>query len=460
MAKTYAIILAAGKGERMQANVPKQFLKLAGRKVLEHTLCVFQKHARIDEIFLVINEESRLLVEEMLLSGDFPKVTKILGGGATRRESSLAGVRAVPEDNAYVLLHDSVRPFVSSRIIDDMLEALATFQAVDVAIPATDTIIEVDDRNRITNVPPRRYLRRGQTPQGFRADIIKRAHQLAAKETDVIATDDCGLVLRYGLCDIHVVPGEEKNIKITHSEDLFLADKLFQLNTVSMDPQIDLNRLLDRVVVIFGASQGIGAATAYMARAHGARVHGFSRTDNVDVADTEAVERALDKVVDQEGQVNHVVNTAAVLRHGRLLDRDMDDVRREIDINYLGSIHVARSAFKHLIPTKGSLALFTSSAFTRGRPLYSVYSSTKAAVVNLVQALAEESAPKHVRINAINPERTATPMRTRAFGQEDPNQLLTADAVAAATLRTLLSPFSGTVVDVRRNQDMPQEWIR
>ena len=352
--KTYAIILAAGKGERMRAAVPKQFLKLAGRKVIEHTLQAFELHPRIDEILLVINEESRMLVEEMLMAGNFPKVAKILTGGATRRESTAAGINAIPEDDALVLVHDSVRPFVSARIIDDMLAALERFPAVDVAIAATDTIIEVDDRNRISNIPPRHALRRGQTPQGFRASVLRKAHALAAKDKSVTVTDDCGLILRYGLGDIHVVEGEDKNIKITHNSDLFLADKLFQLQTVRMDPGIDLKQLQDKVLVVFGASEGIGAATAYMARAHGARVHGFSRADNVDVADTQAVERALGRVLEQENRVDMVVNTAAILRFGLLTDRDADDIRKEIAINYLGSINVVRAAIPPLTASRAA----------------------------------------------------------------------------------------------------------
>jgi len=283
--------------------------------------------------------------------------------------------------------------------------------------------------------------------------VIKEAHRLAAKDRSVAVTDDCGLILRYGLGAIHVVEGEERNIKITHMEDLFLADKIFQLNTAQVDPRIQLENLQGKVLAVFGASKGIGAATAYMARGFEAKVYGFSRATGVDVADAQAVERALQEVLDKEQRLDHVVNTAAILRFGRLADRDPEDIRKEIEINYFGSLNVVRSSLPLLAETKGSIALFTSSAFTRGRSLYSVYSSSKAAVVNLVQGIAEEMAAQGVRINAINPERTATPMRSENFGQEPPETLLKAETVAAATLRTLLSPISGMVVDVRRNDD-------
>ena len=100
--------------------------------------------------------------------------------------------------------------------------------------------------------------------------------------------------------------------------------------------------------------------------------------------------------------------------------------------------------------TKGSLIFYTSSSYTRGRALYSIYSSTKAAIVNLVQALAEEWENEKIRINVINPERTATPMRFSNFGKEPEETLLKPEKVAEATLNTLLSDYTGQVIDVRR----------
>lgn len=447
--KTYAIILAAGAGERMDSPTPKQFLKLAGLTVIEHTLQTFASHACIDDIIIVCNPKYRQFMEELLLRRPVAKVSRILNGGASRMESSRAGIMAIPEDEARVLVHDAVRPFVSPRIIDDCLEALTRFSAVDVAIPATDTIIEVNDMNCIAGIPSRSKLRQGQTPQAFRAGVLRKAHQLAAKERSISVTDDCGLIMRFGLGAIHVVTGETKNIKITHAEDLFLADKIFQINTVRSDPGIDLGRLEGKVVVVMGASQGIGASSAYMARAHGAKVYGFSRSSGVDVTDAAMVQKTLADVADREGAIDYVVNTAAILQFGRLIDRDMADIRRELDVNFIGTLNVVRAALPFLVETRGSMALFTSSSFTRGRAFYTVYSATKAATVNLVQGIAEEMAPHGVRINAINPERTATPMRSRTFGQEPPGTLLDPETVAAATLRTLMSPFSGMVVDVR-----------
>ncbi|WP_022661138.1 2-C-methyl-D-erythritol 4-phosphate cytidylyltransferase [Paucidesulfovibrio longus] len=449
----YAVILAAGSGERMGFSTPKQFLKLAGRTVIEHTLAVFQAHPQIHEIFIVVSAKDRLYLEELLLKNPVPKVTKLLNGGATRKDSSWAGICAVPSDrlpNANLLMHDAVRPFVTRRIISETIDALGRHAAVDVAVPAVDTIVSVDGEDFIRDIPDRSALRRGQTPQGFRAAVLKKAHELSHGDPHCEVTDDCKLILNYNLGDIYVVRGEEKNIKITYPEDLFLADKIFQVNSSTLEDGPPLRRVQDKVVAVFGATKGIGEALMFLGREYGGRMHGFAASTGCDVSDAEAVERALAGVLQAEGRIDAVVNTAGVLRSGRLADRDPADIEREIAVNYLGSINVVRAALPHLEATRGGICLFTSSSFTRGRSLYSVYSSTKAAIVNLVQGIAEETAPQGVRINAINPERTATPMRVENFGPEPPESLLTAREVAEATIKTLFADFSGTVVDVRR----------
>jgi len=449
--RRYCILLAAGSGNRMKFPTPKQFLKLAGRTIIEHTLDILESYDGLDEVFIVIDPDYRAFLEELLLRNSYTKVTKVLNGGASRRESSAAGIFAVEENNAFVLLHDAVRPFLSHRIISDCFSALETHSAVDVAIPAVDTIIETDLDNRIVNIPKRAHLRRGQTPQGFRASVLRTAHELASGEPDVEVTDDCGLILRYGLGDVHVVEGDERNIKITYQEDLHLADKIFQINSMTVTHAPVCRSLADKVVVVFGASRGIGKDIMEMGTQRGARMYGFSRSSGVDIANYPAVEKALKTIFEKEGRIDAIINTAAVLRSGTLLARTMASIEREVAINYLGSIHIIKAGLDYLKASKGSVSLFTSSSYTRGRSLYAVYSSTKAALVNLVQGLAEEWHAEGVRINAINPERTNTPMRRENFGIEPEDSLLDAKSVAAATLDTLMTNLSGMVIDVRRD---------
>jgi NAD(P)-dependent dehydrogenase (short-subunit alcohol dehydrogenase family) len=124
------------------------------------------------------------------------------------------------------------------------------------------------------------------------------------------------------------------------------------------------------------------------------------------------------------------------------------------EVNYLAPVLIAQEFFPHLRRTHGSMLNFTSSSYTRGRRGYSLYSSTKAAVVNLTQALADEWSDDGVRVNVINPERTGTPMRTRAFGQEPPGTLLDSEEVARRSLDVLVSGETGMVVDIRKDDPL------
>lgn len=217
--KNIAIILASGTGERFGEKIPKQFYKFEGKTILEHSIDAFENNKNIDEIILVTNPKFRDLAEEILKNNDYKKVTKLLNGGKTRVESSYVGTSEAPEESN-VLIHDAVRAFVTQKIIDDNIEALKKYEAVGTAIDTVDTIIQVDENNVITAIPPRKFLKRVQTPQSFRANLIKKAHGMALKDEDANFTDDCGLILRYNLAPIHIVDGDELNVKITHKNDL------------------------------------------------------------------------------------------------------------------------------------------------------------------------------------------------------------------------------------------------
>jgi 2-C-methyl-D-erythritol 4-phosphate cytidylyltransferase len=125
-------------------------------------------------------------------------------------------------------------------------------------------------------------------------------------------------------------------------------------------------------------------------------------------------------------------------------------IEQMIMTNYLGSVNVTKAAIPYLKETKGCILLFTSSSYTRGRAMYSIYSSSKAAIVNFAQAMSEELYDDEIRINVINPERTDTPMRRRNFGVEPHESLLESRVVAEETLKTVISDITGQVVDVRR----------
>jgi ribitol-5-phosphate 2-dehydrogenase (NADP+) / D-ribitol-5-phosphate cytidylyltransferase len=451
-----AVILAGGVGARVGLSIPKQLIKIAGRTILEHTLATLHDHPLVDEIVIMMAPGHLDAVRAIVSAGGYTKVTQILEGAETRNGTTVRALDAIKDPDTKVLFHDAVRPLLNARIVSDCFEALDRYDAVDVAIPSADTIIEVDDDNVIRDIPARSRLRRGQTPQAFRASVIQRAYEVAADDERFEATDDCTVVLRY-LPDvpIWVVPGDERNMKVTEPIDVFLADKLFQLTSqherVSRSPNDYRRALSGKTLVVFGGSYGIGADIVALAGEYGANVFAFSRSGTgTHVERRDEVTAAVRSVLAQVDRIDYVVNTAGVLPRGLLHETTEESVFASTEVNYLAPIFIAQEVFPHLSASKGALLLFTSSSYTRGRSGYSLYSSAKAAVVNLTQALADEWGPFGVRVNCINPERTATPMRVNAFGEEPTESLLQPGDVAYASLDALISAETGHVIDVRR----------
>lgn len=245
-----AAVLGGGVGRRVGRDIPKQLIPIGGRPIIEHAVRAFQRAPDVDEIVVLMAPGYEAQVEESLARGRYDKVSRVLSGGAARTDTTRRFLAAAAElvaarghDDGDVLVHDAARPFVEQRIIADCVAALATHEAVNVAIPSSDTIIAVDASGTLlTDVPPRDRLRRVQTPQCFRLSTITRAYERAAADPDfasgaVTATDDCGVVRRYlPEVPIVVVPGSERNIKITHPLDLVLAEQLLRTASEEDEP--------------------------------------------------------------------------------------------------------------------------------------------------------------------------------------------------------------------------------
>lgn len=253
---------------------------------------------------------------------------------------------------------------------------------------------------------------------------------------------------------VYVVKGEQFNMKLTYKEDLFLLDKLFQLKSIAQQNETITPKAQQKlpvsVIVVFGGSYGIGLDVVNICNGYGAHVYSFSRSENgVDVSNNLLVAKALKEVFEKEGRIDAVINTAGVLDKEPLVNMSYNEIYKSINVNYIGAVIVAKESYSYLKESKGVLLLFTSSSYTRGRSLYSLYSSSKAAIVNLVQALSEEWYDYGIRINCINPERTKTPMRTKNFGMEPEESLLKSSVVAAVSINSLFSSMTGEVIDVK-----------
>lgn len=232
--KVIVIIPAAGLGARMgaagataQGKAPsKQFLELAGRPILVHTLTKFAESAEVDEICLVMRHAEAEAFEPELKKLGFKKPIRIAEGGEHRQHSvanALAAIEAADDD--IVLIHDAVRPFVDQETISAVIVAVKRTGAAIAGVPATDTIKQVErtaDGANIRTTIPREYIVQAQTPQGFRFGILKRVFEAAIAE-GFLGTDESSLLERAGY-PVEVVMGSTRNIKITTPADLELAE--------------------------------------------------------------------------------------------------------------------------------------------------------------------------------------------------------------------------------------------
>ncbi|HEX9023925.1 MAG TPA: 2-C-methyl-D-erythritol 4-phosphate cytidylyltransferase [Geobacteraceae bacterium] len=229
--KVIAIVPAAGMGKRMGAEINKQYLLLAGKPILAHTLRVFEDAPFVDDVYVVVPEaEIPYCREHVVERFGFAKVRRIVAGGAERQHSVMNGLKAVSDagDDDVVLIHDGVRPFIPQQVLEHAVAAAGKYDGALVAVPAKDTV-KVVREGIVRETPPREELWLAQTPQAFRYPIIMAAHEIAEAER-YLSTDDASLVEWLGK-DIHIVMGDYRNIKITTPEDLVLAEALFKEET-------------------------------------------------------------------------------------------------------------------------------------------------------------------------------------------------------------------------------------
>lgn len=223
----YAIIVAAGKGLRMQDSKRKQYKDLDGKPILAHTLMTFNRCDPIDRIIVALPaEDVEFVRQEVLPAAGGEKKTALIVGGARRQDSVDSGLGAIENDDGIVLIHDGVRPFVRQEHLLACIEGAHQHGACILGLPAFDTVKQVNAKNEIIQTRSRDTLWLAQTPQAFQLKLIKKAHAFAKKD-GFSGTDDASLVERIG-ATVKVIPGSRSNIKITHPEDLKLARALLQ----------------------------------------------------------------------------------------------------------------------------------------------------------------------------------------------------------------------------------------
>jgi 2-C-methyl-D-erythritol 4-phosphate cytidylyltransferase len=419
-----AVLLMGGVGSRFGSETPKQFHRLSGKAVYEVALEPFLEAGFIDEIVLSCHPD--------WIDG----VTggRVVAAGKTRQESSYLGLRGFSTPPSVVLIHDAVRPFVTVEILRENALLAIEHGAVDTCIPSADTLVHTKGKS-VVSIPNRAEYLRGQTPQSFSYPLILEAHE-RAKGTN--ASDDCQLVLDMGH-KVWIAKGDEQNIKITSELDLFLAEQLFRMRKRSISGD---QSIAGKLYAVVGGTGGIGQAICQMLKEAGAIAIPLSRRTGFDLSDGESVRATLERL----GPLDGLINCAGILFAKPLTSLHLSEIEEMLEVNLIGLIRCCKLAqfnpLAHIIN-------IGSSSFARGRKDLSIYASAKAAVVNFTQALAEER--PDLRIHAVIPQRTNTPLRTTNFPDEKPDTLLEPEKIAKTVL-DLLKDISttGMLVEVRK----------
>lgn len=231
----FGVILAGGIGSRMgNVEKPKQYLKVGDKPIIIHTIEKFFVHDEFVKLIVLCPkqwvENTKNLVKKYL--GDGADHVVVLEGGSTRNETIMNSINYIEkeyglDEETLIVTHDSVRPFLTYRIIEENIKYGKEYGAVDTVIPATDTIVESESGDIITSVPDRARMYQGQTPQTFNAKKLKELYQsLSAEEKDIL-TDASKIFVIKGE-KVHLVQGEVFNIKITYPYDLRVAESLIQ----------------------------------------------------------------------------------------------------------------------------------------------------------------------------------------------------------------------------------------
>lgn len=440
------VVLAAGQGTRLMSDTPKQFLRVAGKSLLEHSCQSLMTCVPGARLVVVVPADGVELARRLLAA--HPRAELIVGGGS-RQASTLAALEHLQDQPPrHVVIHDAARPFLNAQIVHDVLQELRTHEAVDVAIPTADTVI-IERDGYIQSIPKRAHILRGQTPQGFAYRALLQAYRDVGPERLGEFTDDCGIYLdAFPMGKVRIVRGESTNIKVTEDLDLVLADELFRIRAAQWHPERQGLNVRGKKAVIFGGTQGIGRAIEKILQESDCEVALATRSTGCDIRHAEQVQAALDDASSRFKGLDYVINTVGQLARSDLDQQDEHTIEELVAVNLTGAFYISKASRRHLEHSRGMLLHFGSSSYTRGRAQYTPYSACKAGIVNLTQGLAEEWLDSGISVNCVVPGRTDTAMRRSNFAQEEPSSLLNPYEVGLAACKVLSSGMTGMVVRV------------
>lgn len=412
MYKVSAVILANGTGQRFGSSIPKPFMSLNGKPVVQHSIDVLEKYC--DEVVLVCDRKY--------------KNYKCVRGGETRADSVYRGLMAC-DNPKHVIIHDGVRPFINGEMIEEILFALKSgFLSVDTAVPVVDGLLYVDETNFGTPVSKKGF-HLSQTPEGFDYDSILKAHQLRAEKKMEEPQDDVSLIYKIFGQRCRVVQGFSLNTKITFRQDLGYCEGVHRFMSDQMTNRTPF--LQDKRVLVLGGSGGIGRECVEILKDR-CRSLSYPRRKQLDLSEEFEIDFS---------QYDCVIHSAG----------EYEDESKMMDVNFNSCLSLIRQA-EHQ-GWRGNIVFLSSTASTYGRSSLSVYSASKSALNSLIEAESKNLASKGIFINAIAPAKVNTRMQSRINPKASIDEMINPKYVAEKVLRFLDLEVYGKICYIRKGFD-------
>ena len=411
MIKTVGIVLAGGKGERAKSYIPKCFMSLNGKSVIQYTVDEFKKSNLFSQIIVVLPDYAY-----------FDKDVTIIQGGATRTESIAKALKACPKDTKYVVFHDAARPFIKATDLPQFITALKTCDAAITSEEITDALYHANREN----------FKLIQTPEAFNFKYLMKKFDSTANYTSIYQ--------HVFPCRLKFIDLGHQNLKITYPKDIYIAEQLMKYSEV-----IDrTSNVKGKAILIFGGTGGIGTALTRYLTTRGAKVVSLG-SDDVDLSKSHSTFTCdytnFDCIIYAAGA--YATDSEGLIEH-------YDTI---MNVNFKSFVEIVENA-ENILKVGGSIIALGSTAAAKGRAGIAIYSASKAALNAFVEASTEMLAKKDIRINVICPAKVATPLQTAINPKANQKDMIQPEALAKIIAGYIDIESTGNVVYVRVGQEI------
>ena len=405
--KTIGIILSGGCGGRFGSKIPKQYMSLNGKIIIQYSIDAFIESKLFDKIIIVCDKKYHKQFKNY----------NVVQSGKTRNESVQNGLNACPDDTKYVLFHDAARPFIKSQDLPIYIQSLNKYQAAITSVKITDALYHAN-RNDYKLI---------QTPEAFHYSLICRKFDCLKNLTAIYE---------------HIYPAKidfielpHQNMKITYAQDLYIAEQLMKYKEVTRK----ISEVKNKNILIFGGTGGIGQALTKRLSKKGANVISLGSKD-VDLSKPNLT------------FTNNYKNFDCIIYSAGAYANDSEGLIKNYDkimnVNFRNIVEIIENADKMLKPN-GSIICLGSTAASFGRPGISLYSASKAALNCFVEAISPSLATKGIKINVICPAKVATALQTHINPNSDQKEMIQPDDLAKIIIGYIDTEKTGEIIYIK-----------